>query len=309
MNHRQHDQRAFTIVELLIVIVVIGVLAAVAIIAYNGVQQRARVSAASSALTQSAKKLAAYLVDNITYPTDLATIGITNTSDVSYQYSYNNSTNPKTFCITATSGNVSYQITQDSSPTAGGCAGHGVGGVAPITNLALNPSIETNIASTGNTGVSPGTITQSNEQAYSGTYSQKLVVASGRGWFISDGVLTAGTTVYWSFWAYSPTVVPMQPYWERSSTYTGGPGGATVNTVPNTWTKVSGTVTLDASQVAGTSFKFGYHRGTPAGGEVVYIDGVMITTSGASANFADGTTANWAWNGTAHNSTSTGPAI
>lgn len=35
-------QRAFTIVELLIVIVVIGILAAITIVAYNGIQQRAR---------------------------------------------------------------------------------------------------------------------------------------------------------------------------------------------------------------------------------------------------------------------------
>ena len=38
-------QRGFTIVELLIVIVVIGVLAAITIVAYNGIQSRARDSA------------------------------------------------------------------------------------------------------------------------------------------------------------------------------------------------------------------------------------------------------------------------
>ena len=35
-------QTGFTIVELLIVIVVIGILAAITIVAFNGVQQRAR---------------------------------------------------------------------------------------------------------------------------------------------------------------------------------------------------------------------------------------------------------------------------
>lgn len=35
-------QRGFTIVELLIVIVVIAILAAISIIAYNGIQSRAR---------------------------------------------------------------------------------------------------------------------------------------------------------------------------------------------------------------------------------------------------------------------------
>lgn len=44
-------QKGFTIVELLIVIVVIGILAAITIVAYNGVQERARVSSANSDLT------------------------------------------------------------------------------------------------------------------------------------------------------------------------------------------------------------------------------------------------------------------
>ena len=41
-------QTGFTIVELLIVIVVIGILAAISIVAYNGVQERARVTRANS---------------------------------------------------------------------------------------------------------------------------------------------------------------------------------------------------------------------------------------------------------------------
>lgn len=47
----------FTIVELLIVIVVIGILAAITIVAYNGVQQRARVSRANSELETLAKAI------------------------------------------------------------------------------------------------------------------------------------------------------------------------------------------------------------------------------------------------------------
>jgi len=43
-----NKKSGFTIVELLIVIVVIGILAAITIVAYNGIQQRARVSTAQS---------------------------------------------------------------------------------------------------------------------------------------------------------------------------------------------------------------------------------------------------------------------
>jgi prepilin-type N-terminal cleavage/methylation domain-containing protein len=47
----KQKQTGFTIVELLIVIVVIGILAAITIVAYNTVQERARVSRANSDLT------------------------------------------------------------------------------------------------------------------------------------------------------------------------------------------------------------------------------------------------------------------
>jgi len=50
-------QKGFTIVELLIVIVVIGILAAITIVAFNGVQQRASTAAIQSDLTQNAKAI------------------------------------------------------------------------------------------------------------------------------------------------------------------------------------------------------------------------------------------------------------
>jgi len=51
--------RGFTIVELLIVIVVIGILAAITIVAYNGIQQRATTAAIQSDVAQNAKSIMA----------------------------------------------------------------------------------------------------------------------------------------------------------------------------------------------------------------------------------------------------------
>jgi len=58
----------FTIVELLIVIVVIGILAAITIVAYNGVQSRGKTSAAHSSAASTAKKAELYNTEVGNYP-------------------------------------------------------------------------------------------------------------------------------------------------------------------------------------------------------------------------------------------------
>ena len=54
------NQKGFTIVELLIVIVVIGILAAITIVAFNGVQNRGNATAAQSNASSVLKKIEAY---------------------------------------------------------------------------------------------------------------------------------------------------------------------------------------------------------------------------------------------------------
>lgn len=60
--------RGFTIVELLIVIVVIGILAAITIVSFSGVQKRAKIATAKSDLSSLSKQLAIYQIDKGTYP-------------------------------------------------------------------------------------------------------------------------------------------------------------------------------------------------------------------------------------------------
>ena len=64
-------KRGFTIVELLIVIVVIAVLAAISIVAYNGIQSRAQLSSAQSTTSTVAKKVELFKVDNGVYPNSI----------------------------------------------------------------------------------------------------------------------------------------------------------------------------------------------------------------------------------------------
>lgn len=65
-KHKQ--QSGFTIVELLIVIVVIGILAAITIVAFNGVQERARNTKTITAVKEYIKLYSSYAVDYDVYP-------------------------------------------------------------------------------------------------------------------------------------------------------------------------------------------------------------------------------------------------
>ncbi len=62
----------FTIVELLIVIVVIAILAAISIVAYNGVQDRARITAAQANLRDTFNKIQTFYAIEGRYPATAA---------------------------------------------------------------------------------------------------------------------------------------------------------------------------------------------------------------------------------------------
>ncbi len=75
---KQIKSRGFTIVELLIVIVVIAILAAITIVAYNGIQNRAKTSAGQSLANTVLKKAEAYNTIESAYPANVAGFGTGN---------------------------------------------------------------------------------------------------------------------------------------------------------------------------------------------------------------------------------------
>lgn len=115
---------AFTIVELLVVIVVIGVLATITIISYTGITQKAIASSLQSDLNNASTQLKMDQVVNSAYPVTLAAAnggkGIPASPGTTYQYAVNNNITPQTFSLTATKGVQSYNVNQDGAIVLGG---------------------------------------------------------------------------------------------------------------------------------------------------------------------------------------------
>jgi type IV pilus assembly protein PilA len=74
IKSKTQTQKGFTIVELLIVVVVIAILAAITIVSYNGITGRANHSASKSAATTLQKKAELYLSEVGNYPISKANL-------------------------------------------------------------------------------------------------------------------------------------------------------------------------------------------------------------------------------------------
>lgn len=128
LRNNDNDRTGFTIVELLVVIVVIGILAAITIVSYTGITQRAVASSLQSDLTNASQQIKIYQVTNGNFPNLIndcpnpaaSNMCIKSSSGNTYQYSVSNATNPQFFNLSATNtNNSSYYITNDTSPVSG----------------------------------------------------------------------------------------------------------------------------------------------------------------------------------------------
>jgi general secretion pathway protein G len=314
---RTQKQTGFTIVELLIVIVVIAILAVISIIAYSGIQSRARASLVSSDLSNAVKSLKLYQVENGAYPADLASANLKASSGTAYQYTVNNTANPPTFCLTATNGTTSYKITEASTPEAGGCAGHGVGGVAAITNLSAYPSIEAGTSGWArqDTSGSVSSLARDTSQAYVGnasalyTYQTIGTNSSYPRWTVGGQASSQSAGNYTaSVW----TTGPSGGYGRLCLSLSGATQacGAPVILSPTQWRQVSvATTTASMGDIALYVQPVGSNGSTTTGTLGAYrVDAVMLTSGPGAYAYADGDSPSWVWNGTAHASTSTGPA-
>jgi prepilin-type N-terminal cleavage/methylation domain-containing protein len=132
----------FTIVELVVVIVIIAILTAISVVAYNGVQNNARASATSAAVRQANDTIKLWMAKNGgAPPTSLAQAGVTNIAaqtKVSLSYSrYDNNTG---YCLAGyrtDKSNISYFKTSwNNNPVSAGTCN--------INAMADNPSLAFN---------------------------------------------------------------------------------------------------------------------------------------------------------------------
>ena len=122
------ESKGFTIVELLVVIVVIGILAAITIVSYTGISSKAAVASLQSDLTNSSKLLKMYYTDYGVYPVIPAGTNCPTYPTVDNKYclkpSSNNTftyspssgtTGSSTYTLSATNGTTTYSTNNNSS--------------------------------------------------------------------------------------------------------------------------------------------------------------------------------------------------
>ena len=93
----KNKQSGFTIVELLIVVVVIAILAAITIVSFNGIQKKAQLASLQSGTRTTINKVELFRVDNNLYPASIVdcpspaaiNICLTPSSGESYTYTSN----------------------------------------------------------------------------------------------------------------------------------------------------------------------------------------------------------------------------
>src|SRR5680860_466898 len=126
-HSKSYLKHGFTIVELLVVIVVIGILAAITIVSYTGISGKATVASLQSDLTNASRQLKLFQASEASgnYPTanNCPTPGTTEiclkpSGSNTYTYAALNVPNPKLFTLTATNDTTVYRITNDSTPVA-----------------------------------------------------------------------------------------------------------------------------------------------------------------------------------------------
>ena len=149
-------KQGFTIVELLVVIVVIGILAAITIVSYTGISGRAINSSVKSDISQAYKQLEISKTTSSTdaYPVDQASANLKSSNGTTYTY-YSDSPY-KSYCLVATNNSTVYSVSSSNPlPISGNCLSNGLTLNLDAGNTASYPgsgTTWTDLSGLGNDG-------------------------------------------------------------------------------------------------------------------------------------------------------------
>lgn len=323
--------KGFTIVELLIVVVVIAILAAITIVAFNGIQDRAKSTALSSDASQAGKKLQQYAVlNNETLPTEAnftTATGLSSDSDT--VYSYHTDTAGKNFCVSASPPTVTAKLSPKASTNTSGLQdGECIENIARNT-YATSGSLTSEWFGRYSTnwswvpGASDGPIGIS---TYGRQTVATAVTATGRGFDFNvnlDVTPAAGVTNWpveantpYSVSVYSRSSVSNSNVILRCRAHTGAGAWVTgsiitspsVNYTAGDWVRHSLSYTTPTAGYLACTLRYDASVSWLVG-STMDATALMVTKGDALYNFAAGNNPGWAWVDSQNISTSFGPGV
>lgn len=309
-------QKGFTIVELLIVVVVIAILAAITIVAYNGIQNRAKDSAVKSAVSSASKKVGMYAVSNAdTYPATkqdfLSYANLTDTPATTYAYYV--STSGKQYCLsvtnTQTSPQISYAYTQNSGTTLEGkCVLNSVR--TPYPNSGAGAWTGYNSAGGTSPSYTPNAL--DGRDAYrwtAGTAGFATNTTIGLEYTGTSIPVVGGSEITPAIYVRSSKAgnYRIHQNFRTSTTDLGSVTGPSTSVAATTWVKLTGGAVTVPASADRMSIRVQYISGsTWVSGD--WIEVTQVSTVGGDVVYGDGLTQYWSWTDGAYNSSSFGPA-
>lgn len=298
MWDKQNRSTGFTIVELLIVIVVIAILAAITIVAYTGIQNRADESALQSNASQAGKKiLAVSPQNNDLLPTESTFESATGLSTNTYRYVV--SSDQKNFCVSTAKANSSPLLAMAFTSIVGSTQK----GLC-VRNLITNPSFEQNTSGWSFAGDRGAPTPQRIANGHIGTWSMSVQKDAPVGSAQMNNVFPGLPSQVYSigFWAWTDTgTCSANVQFARNNNGFSAFTARNLNltTTPEYFT-LTGESPSDTTEIR-------LRLTVCSNSNVTYYDGFIVTTQPSITSFGDGSQPGWVWEGAPNNSTSFGP--
>jgi len=326
-NHSRLFKKGFTVIELVVVIIVVGILVVIGRAAYNGVQDQGRLVALKSDLSNAPAALELFRKQAAdgNYPVNLDEAKLTKSDGIEFQYWSDATTTPVSYCLTGTVKKTSYYITSDDNrPEPGACRGHGINGVPAIVNLVKNPSFETggDISATtmsqnswaGGSGITPVVGSIPTSGAYSGSAFRRWNLGGvnttvGYAYIAAKVPVETESDIVMSFYVRSSTAASISAYlysYDSAGAAATNYNGTAVSVAANTWTRVSVSAAIPATGVDTVRPAIRVGTGSTSAGQNIDVDAIMLSVGTTLYNYRDGNNTNWIWNGTPNDSTSSG---